>query len=89
MSCEVGESATSGSFWTFKNIQDQLNQIDNLKGPERTKKIIELERQTAKGAAYLPVWLVRPIAWGQKNINLPKFDGSGHLLLDNLKRLNP
>ena len=41
---------------------------------------------SALGAAYIPVWLESPRAWGQTDLSVPEFDGSGHVRLNRLRR---
>ena len=36
--------------------------------------------------SYIPVWLDSPRAWAQLNLNPPRFDGSGQLMLAELER---
>jgi peptide/nickel transport system substrate-binding protein len=36
---------------------------------------------------YLPVWLSAPVAWGRLAISRPRFDGSGRVVLSELRRL--
>ncbi len=87
MICEEGEAAISGSFWTSPSLEKLLKLSDQLRGKKRKNKLNEIERYAAQGAAYLPIWLVKPRAWAQTNISTPEFDGKGQLLLEKLKRV--
>ena len=82
--CQEGEAAISGSFWTTPGLQDALESSDRMSGPNRSDKLRWIQAQAAEGSAYIPVWLVAPTAWSQTSLVLPRFDGSGHLLLAEL-----
>ena len=86
--CQKGESVISGSFWASAKLQNALNTSEKLQGENRIKKLLEVEKYAVNGASYIPVWLVSPRAWAQKNISKPQFDGSGFLLLDRLRKIN-
>ncbi len=87
MVCEKGEAAMSGSFWTVPLLEEKIRKSDELHGSDRDKKLIEIEKLAADGAAYLPIWLVKPRAWSQIHLEKPEFDGSGQLLLKELKQV--
>ena len=82
--CQEGEAAISGSFWTAPGLQDALESSDRLEGPKRSDKLRSIQSLAAEGSAYIPVWLVAPTAWSQTSLMPLRFDGSGHLLLDEL-----
>ena len=84
--CSEGEAAISGSFWTRPGLQEALELSDRLKGPERTRQLRWIQTQASEGSAYIPVWLVAPRAWSRTSLLPPRFDGSGHLQLAELKR---
>ena len=84
--CKKGESVFSGSFWANKVSQKYLEDSELLSGDSRLKLLFLAEDITAKHSAYLPVWLVKPKAWSQKDISRPIFNGNGFLELDKLKR---
>ncbi len=84
--CLSGEAVISGSFWGSHEVQQGLNQSEKNQGFNRLQDLKEVEQYALKGAAYLPVWLVKPRAWAQLNISKPEFDGSGLLLLDRIKK---
>ncbi len=86
--CVIGESASSGSFWASYLIQSLLEDSDKETGSKRTELLKTIEDYAAKGASYLPVWLVNPLAWSQLNIIKPEFDSSGYLLISKLEKLN-
>ena len=87
--CRSGEAAISGSFWSAPDLQNTLLTSDNQRGAERDRTLQTLENISAKGAAYIPVWLESPRAWSQRSVSEPEFDGSGHLRLDRLRRRQP
>jgi peptide/nickel transport system substrate-binding protein len=84
--CLEGESALSGSFWTAPGLQEQLLRSEGLAGAPRSQLLGEIERRTAVGVPYLPLWLVTPRAWAQPGLVRPAFDGNGRLLLQQLER---
>ncbi len=84
--CQEGESVFSGSFWGSKELQESLNKSESLEGLERNNELEKVEKLTSGGGAYLPVWLVKPRAWGQNNLSKPKFDGAGFVILDELHK---
>ncbi len=84
--CNKGEAVTSGSFWASSKLQTALEESEKLYKNVRLNKLIEVEEYAYKGGAYLPIWIVKPIAWSQRNISQPKFDGSGFLLLEKIKK---
>ena len=86
--CFEGEAAISGSFWSTPGLQPALQMSDILRGEQRLDSLHRVERMTAQGAAYIPVWLEAPRAWGQKGLSQPVFDGSGRVLLSQLTKLN-
>jgi len=84
--CLDGEAAISGSFWSTSGLQEALRSSDVLRGAARRAELKRIERMAALGAAYIPVWLESPRAWGQTDLSVPEFDGSGHVLLSRLRR---
>ena len=84
--CKKGESVFSGSFWASSILQKKLEESEKLAGAKRLEKLNEVERIAADGGAYIPIWLVKPRAWSRLNINQPKFDGNGLVILDLLKK---
>lgn len=84
--CLDGEAAISGSFWSAPGLEQSLKASDALRGPARLEPLQTVEEMTAKGSAYIPVWLEAPRAWGQTNLSTPEFDGSGRVLLHQLRR---
>lgn len=86
--CLEGEAAISGSFWSTPELQDTLRRSDLLRGTARLAPLFRLEDLTARGAAYIPVWLEAPRAWSQTSISQPRFDGSGRVRLSQLRRIN-
>ena len=86
--CENGEAAISGSFWNAPGLQAALQESDAVRGKARMASLGRVENLTASGAAYIPVWLDSPRAWGQLRLKPPEFDGSGHVLFSRLERIN-
>ena len=84
--CLDGEAAISGSFWSTSGLQEALRSSDELRGAARHAELKRIERMSALGAAYIPVWLESPRAWGQTDLSVPEFDGSGHVRLNRLRR---
>ena len=84
--CLKGASAASGSFWAKPGLQQELERSASLTGPARAAQLRRIQRQTAAANPYLPVWLVAPRAWAQRNVSQPRFDGSGRLLLQELNK---
>ena len=87
--CLEGGSALSGSFWTAPGLDAQLQRSSELAGPERLVLLQSIQRRAADGVPYLPVWLVRPAAWAQPQLEAPRFDGSGRVLLSQLRPTSP
>jgi peptide/nickel transport system substrate-binding protein len=85
--CLEGASAASGSFWTAPGLVAELKRSSRISGGERRALLQRLQRQTAAASPYLPLWLVAPRAWARPGISPPRFDGSGRLILADLKRL--
>ena len=46
--------------------------------------LLNIEVNASKAFAYIPIWVVKPRAWVQNNIESPEFDGSGQLLIQRL-----
>ena len=84
--CAEGEAAISGSFWSAPGLQTALLNSDTLTGDARRTALDRVDHLSADGAAYIPVWLDSPRAWAQLNLNPPRFDGSGQLMLAELER---
>ena len=84
--CVDGEAAISGSFWSAPGLQTALLESDTLTGDARRAALDRVDHLSANGAAYIPVWLDSPRAWAQLNLSPPQFDGSGRLMLAELKR---
>jgi len=84
--CLKGASAASGSFWAKPGLQQELERSASLTGPARAAQLRRIQRKTAAANPYLPVWLVAPRAWAQRNVSQPRFDGSGRLLLQELNK---
>ena len=82
--CLKGNAAAAGSFWSAPGLQAQLEASEQVEGPERLPLLQLLQRRTAAGAAYIPVWQVAPRAWAQPQLQRPVFDGSGRLQLQSL-----
>jgi peptide/nickel transport system substrate-binding protein len=84
--CLEGASAASGSFWAQPGLQLELQRGAASQGEERRAILQRIQRLTAAASPYVPVWLVAPRAWAQPQVSQPRFDGSGRLLLQELRR---
>ena len=87
--CLEGGSALSGSFWTAPGLDAQLQRSSELAGPERLALLQTIQRRAAVGVPYLPVWVVRPAAWARPQLEAPRFDGSGRVVLSQLRPIGP
>ena len=58
-----------------------------LAGSERQGLLRAIQRRAAAAVPYLPVWLMAEQAWSRPGVSPPRFDGSGRLRLDRLRRL--
>ncbi len=87
--CLEGGSALSGSFWTAPGLDAQLQRSSELDGPERLALLQTIQRRAAVGVPYLPVWVVRPAAWVRPHLEVPRFDGSGRVVLSALRSIAP
>lgn len=85
-SCPAGNSALSGSFWSAPGLDDQLRRSSQLDGAARIALLQAIQRRTAAASPYLPVWLTAPVVWARPEISLPRFDGSGRVVLGELQR---
>ncbi|MEB3265683.1 MAG: ABC transporter substrate-binding protein [Cyanobacteriota bacterium] len=85
--CLEGASAASGSFWTAPGLVAELERSSRISGDGRRALLQRLQRQTAAANPYLPLWLVAPRAWARPGLSPPRFDGSGRLVLAELRRL--
>jgi len=87
--CAEGNSALSGSFWSAPGLEAELQRSSRIGGSERQTLLRAIQRRTAAGVPYLPVWLMVEKAWSGPGISPPRFDGSGRLQLERLQRLAP
>ena len=85
--CQRGEAAISGSFWTAPGLEQTLLQSDLSRGDARQQDLERVEQMAAEGAAYIPVWLVKPRAWSRTSLATPEFDGNGQLVLARLQEV--
>jgi len=84
--CRKGGSASSGSFWTRPGLETELQRSATLSGAARLALVRRIQRQTAAASPYLPLWLVKPRIWVRPELAAPRFDGSGRVLLQELRR---
>jgi peptide/nickel transport system substrate-binding protein len=84
--CRKGGSASSGSFWSRPGLEAELQRSATLSGPARLELVRRIQRQTAAASPYLPLWLVQPRIWVRPDLAQPRFDGSGRVLLQELRR---
>ncbi len=85
--CERGEAAKSGSFWTAPGLDQALQRSDRSRGRKRLEELEAIETMAAQGAAYIPVWLVTARAWSQASLATPEFDGNGQVKLAQLEEV--
>ncbi|KEF40754.1 MAG: ABC transporter substrate-binding protein [Cyanobium sp. CACIAM 14] len=85
--CLEGNSVLGGTFWTAPGLEEDLQRSSQLDGPARTALLIAIQRRVAVASPYLPVWLSAPVAWARPGISRPRFDGSGRVVLSELRRL--
>ena len=83
--CFEGESVFSGSFWASKEVHKLFLESENLKGEERLKKLIEIEKIASESLPYLPIWISSQKAWTQNYISKPKFNGAGRIIMSDLE----
>jgi peptide/nickel transport system substrate-binding protein len=85
--CLKGNSVLGGSFWTAPGLEEELQRSSQVDGPERVALLVAIQRRVAAANPYLPVWLSAQAAWGGLGVSQPRFDGSGRVLLGELRRL--
>ena len=85
--CLEGNSALSGSFWTAPGLQEQLDRSTQVAESERVPLLRSIQRRVAAASPYLPVWLMAPVAWARPEISTPRYDGSGRVQLQELRRV--
>ena len=83
--CLEGSSVAFGSFWSAPGLQQQLQASESLQGSARTALLQTIQQRAAAGAAYIPLWQVAPRAWAQAHLDVPRFDGTGRLILQALR----
>ena len=83
--CIKGNAALSGSFWSDSALERQLIRSSSLQGRERVRLLQQIQQRTAAASPYLPVWLMAPVAWARPSLSPPRFDGSGWLVLADLR----
>jgi peptide/nickel transport system substrate-binding protein len=84
--CLKGASAASGSFWARPGLQEELQASASTAGAPRLALLRRIQAQTAQASPYLPLWLVAPRIWVRPQLATPRFDGSGRVLLQELRR---
>jgi peptide/nickel transport system substrate-binding protein len=87
--CFEGGSVLTGSFWTEPGLEETLQRSSTVDGPARESLLREIQRRTAAGSPYVPIWLVAPMAWSRPPVSRPRFDGSGRVVLSELSRNEP
>ena len=87
--CLKGNSVLSGSFWTAPGLEAELRRSSEVDGSERVDLLRAIQRRTGEASPYLPVWLSYPVAWARPRVSRPRFDGSGRVLLGELRQLEP
>jgi peptide/nickel transport system substrate-binding protein len=86
--CLEGNSVLGGTFWTAPGLEAELQRSSQLDVPERIALLVAIQRRVAAASPYLPVWLSAPAAWGRPGVSRPRFDGSGRVVLGELRRLS-
>jgi peptide/nickel transport system substrate-binding protein len=76
----------SGSFWTAPGLEAQLQRSSEVEGSEREALLRAIQRRTGEASPYLPVWLSSPVAWARPLVSRPRFDGSGRVMLGELRQ---
>jgi peptide/nickel transport system substrate-binding protein len=84
--CLEGNAVLGGSFWTAPGLEDELRRSSEVSGSERVGLLQAIQRRAAAGTPYLPVWLSAPVAWARPRVSTPRFDGSGRVVLSELRR---
>ncbi len=84
--CIEGEAVFSGSFWGNKKVQALLTKSEGVDGKKRLNDLIQVQKLAADGAAYIPVWIVKPKAWSLLEISKPEFSRAGMIMLERLSR---
>ena len=84
--CLKGASAASGSFWSRPGLAAELQRSAALAGTARRALLERIQRQTAAATPYLPLWLVAPRIWVRPSLAVPRFDGSGRVVLQEMRR---
>jgi peptide/nickel transport system substrate-binding protein len=84
--CLKGNSVLSGSFWTAPGLEAQLQRSSEVEGSEREALLRAIQRRTGEASPYLPVWLSSPVAWARPRVSRPRFDGSGRVVLGELRQ---
>jgi peptide/nickel transport system substrate-binding protein len=84
--CRKGGSASSGSFWSRPGLEAELQRSATITGPKRLELVRRIQRQSADASPYLPLWLVQPRIWVRPELARPRFDGSGRVVLQELRR---
>jgi peptide/nickel transport system substrate-binding protein len=87
--CFEGGSVLTGSFWTEPGLEEALQRSSTVDGPQRQSLLREIQRRTAAGSPYVPIWLVAPVAWSRPHVSRPRFDGSGRVVLSELSGAKP
>jgi peptide/nickel transport system substrate-binding protein len=87
--CLEGGSALSGSFWSEPGLEADLQRSTVVAGAERERLLRSLQQRTAAASPYIPVWLVAPVAWARPHVSPPRFDGSGRVVLAELRGRPP
>ncbi len=83
--CRAGGSALSGSFWSEPGLEEALQRSSRIGGSPRLRLLQDIQRRTAAASPYVPIWLVAPVAWSRPPVSRPRFDGSGRVLLGELR----
>ena len=83
--CMEGGSVLSGSFWSAPGLENELLRSSEVTGPDRLALLRRVQRRAGEGVPYLPIWVVTPVAWALPRVSVPRFDGSGRVVLSALR----
>ena len=87
--CFEGGSVLTGSFWSQPGLEQALQRSSTIDGAARSNLLRDIQRSTAAGSPYVPIWLVAPVAWSRPHVSRPRFDGSGRVVFSELRGAAP
>lgn len=84
--CVSGNSALSGSFWTAPGLDAKLQRSTQVSSEASIPLVRAIQQRVAAASPYIPVSLLAPVAWARPQVSVPRFDGSGRVMLTQLQR---